>query len=56
MATALGLALSDAAWGIGAPGSVDVDTGTVLYANNLNLTTSAGPDDPRAHRPARLCG
>ena len=38
MATALGLALSDAAWvGIGAPGSVDVDTGTVLYANNLEF-------------------
>ena len=38
MAAALGLALSDAAWvGIGAPGSVDVDTGTVLYANNLEF-------------------
>ena len=38
MAIALGLALSDAAWvGIGAPGSVDVDTGTVLYANNLEF-------------------
>ena len=38
MATALGLALSDVAWvGIGAPGSVDVDTGTVLYANNLEF-------------------
>ena len=38
MATALGLALSDAAWvGIGAPGSIDVDTGTVLYANNLEF-------------------
>lgn len=38
MAAALGLALSEAAWvGIGAPGSVDVDTGTVLYANNLEF-------------------
>lgn len=38
MAIALGLALSDAAWvGIGAPGSVDVDTGIVLYANNLEF-------------------
>lgn len=39
MTSALELPLSDAAWvGIGAPGSVDVDTGTVLYANNLEFS------------------
>ena len=44
MATALGLALSDAAWvGIGAPGSVDVDTGTVLYAAEGKLAAEDIP-------------
>lgn len=38
MADAAGLALADAAWvGVGAPGSVDTATGTVLYANNLEF-------------------
>ncbi|MDY5784472.1 MAG: ROK family protein, partial [Gemmiger sp.] len=33
-----GFALEDAAWvGVGAPGSVDTATGTVLYANNLEF-------------------
>lgn len=33
-----GLELKDAAWvGVGAPGSVDTATGTVLYANNLEF-------------------
>ena len=38
MTQAAGLELQQAAWvGVGAPGSVDTATGTVLYANNLDF-------------------
>lgn len=38
MTEAAGLDLREAAWvGVGAPGSVDTATGTVLYANNLDF-------------------